>query len=191
MTPGALRSPRGAAAGNPRGDQMAAKYGKGSYVNTEWGYVYITRTFPSLAAAAEEKFVRDPGHVKGTPKVRGRLKGIYRAKNGGLRDDYEWAVIVPPAKSGGKAASSGSGAKDSVSRFEVGKTYGNAKDLRGRFKVIARTAKTVRIAFIDNTWDGERLCKVSVVNGEERIYPDGSGYAHAPIYGVKSKNINT
>ena len=84
---------------------------------------------------------------------------------------------------------------ESVKRFEVGKTYGSKDAFPGRFKIVSRTAKTVRIRYLDKSvvWEDEkeRNCRVTVAAGEERIHPDGSYYAHAPIYGVKSKTIYT
>lgn len=65
----------------------------------EWDWVKITRTFPTVGAAREAGYTKDPGQVNGQPKVRGKFKGIRRTANFGWEyREYEWAAIVPKKK---------------------------------------------------------------------------------------------
>ncbi len=70
-------------------------------------------------------------------------------------------------------------------KFAVGSIYD--ADYLGKVRVISRTPKTVTIRYDGTNSEGkhERRCNVRMYQGEECIYPEGSGYAHAPVIFAK------
>lgn len=74
--------------------------GKRSFKNmvrtAEWDWVRIARTFPTVGAAREAGYTKDPGQVDGQPKVRGKFKGVKKTEYFGIEYRvYEWAAIIP------------------------------------------------------------------------------------------------
>lgn len=71
-------------------------------------------------------------------------------------------------------------------KFVVGSIYD--ADYLGKVRVVSRTPKTVTIRYDGTNSEGkhERRCNVRMYQGEECIYPEGSGYAHAPVIFAKS-----
>lgn len=57
-------------------------------------------------------------------------------------------------------------------------------------QVVSRTPKTLTLRFLDGTPKSERKCNVMVDNGEEYIYPQGSGYANAPIMRARRDRVS-
>lgn len=68
----------------------------------------------------------------------------------------------------------------------------DSKDFFGKVQVVSRTPKTLTLRFLDTTDNGkeEKKCNVMVDNGEEYIYPMGSGYANAPIIRARRDKVN-
>lgn len=66
-------------------------------------------------------------------------------------------------------------------KFVVGGIY--KAEWLDKIEVVSRTPKTVTIRYKNHNSRGqkEKRCNIRMYDGEECIYPEGSGYAHAPV----------
>lgn len=143
-----------------------------------WGTYKVTGSYKN----GKPRLVRDSDKpvADSLPELKAYLKRASDDIQEGYRQREEARKEKPtaaPAKSAANAS------------FVVGAVYDH-KDFYGRVQVVSRTPKTLNVRFLDSSLKREKKCNVMVYNGEEYIYPEGSGYAHAPILRARRDRVN-
>ena len=148
-------------------------------------YVYPTPYNPTKTAMAKAGGM---DHVRIDPTSESITKAAKKAAKD-VSDAYEKRMRQKAgAKKTATVEKSATGAANAG--FIVGAIY-DSKDFFGKVQVVSRTPKTLTLRFLDtNNSKKERKCNVMVDNGEEYIYPMGSGYANAPIMRARRDKVN-